>query len=71
VREKYLEIGEHQAKRGSFPHLVYFVGKITWGKGFREMFNLLDSYKELHGVGIPIDIFGGGPHFDEIVKVLL
>lgn len=65
VRNKYLEIGDSQAARG-FTKGAYFVGKLAWAKGFGEMFSLMRYLEQRTGRCFDIDIYGNGPHENEI-----
>jgi len=65
VRSKYLEIGDSMAAR-KFSKGAYFVGKLAWAKGLSELFTLMEYVKTRTNQHFHIDIFGGGPHEEEI-----
>lgn len=65
VRNKYLEIGDSAAAQG-FTKGAYYVGKLAWAKGFGEMFGLMRYLEQRTGRCFNIDIYGSGPHNDEI-----
>lgn len=64
VNPKFLEIGmkkKEQQQLGSpaFTKGAYFIGKMIWSKGYKELLKLLRSHqKELNG--FEIDLFGSG-----------
>lgn len=64
VNPKFLEIGmkkREQQKLGSqvFSKGAYFIGKMVWSKGYKELLKLLgDHEKELDG--LELDLFGTG-----------
>ena len=45
---------------------AYFVGKLAWPKGLGELFNLMNYVKKRSAHSFPIDIYGQGPHTEEI-----
>lgn len=70
VNPKFLEIGmkkkeqqKHESK--AFTKGAYYIGKMVWHKGYKELLNLLrDHQKELDG--LEVDLFGTGEDSDEI-----
>ena len=50
---------------------VYFIGKILWAKGFEQMLELEEFYRELTGHYFRINIYGSGPEQDEIKRAFL
>lgn len=51
VRAKYLEIGDNVAASSeSFTKGAYFVGKLVWPKGLRELFKLMKYVKKRTGM---------------------
>lgn len=64
VNPKFLEIGmkkkEQQQLGGkTFTKGAYYIGKMIWSKGYKELLKLLRSHqKELNG--LEIDLFGSG-----------
>ncbi len=67
VRNKYLEIGDSALVRG-FTKGAYFVGKLAWPKGFGEMFSLMKYLRQRTGRTFHLDVYGNGPHAQEIMK---
>jgi digalactosyldiacylglycerol synthase len=65
VRTKYLDIGDSAPARG-FSKGAYFVGKLAWAKGFVELYNLMGFVNDRTGSVFHMDIYGSGPHQDEI-----
>jgi len=70
VREKYLELGDAAASRG-FTNGAYFVGKLAWPKGLGELFNLMKYVNDRTGKCFHMDIYGAGPHSEEIKEAAL
>lgn len=72
VNPKFLEIGEkkrEQQQKGikAFTKGAYFIGKMIWSKGYRELLQLLkDHKKELSA--LEVDLFGSGEDSDEVHK---
>ncbi|KAL8254057.1 hypothetical protein R6Q59_032278 [Mikania micrantha] len=70
VNPKFLEIGmkkKEQQKHGNqaFTKGAYYIGKMVWSKGYKELLNLLhDHQKELEG--LEVDLFGTGEDSDQI-----
>ncbi|XP_047310255.1 digalactosyldiacylglycerol synthase 1, chloroplastic [Impatiens glandulifera] len=73
VNPKFLKIGENVAadrNRGekSFKNGAYFLGKMVWAKGYRELIDLLAKHKnELDG--FKMDVFGNGEDAHEVQKM--
>jgi len=65
VRQKYLQIGDSAVSAG-FTKGAYFVGKLAWPKGLGELFQLMAFVAGRTGRSFPIDIYGQGPHVQEI-----
>lgn len=61
VRDKFIAIG--RARSGPFPRGAYFLGKVLWAKGYRDLIDLMeDHYERSNGrEPLPIDFFGTGP----------
>eukprot|EP00271_Cylindrocystis_brebissonii_P007467 TRINITY_DN21040_c0_g1_i1.p1 TRINITY_DN21040_c0_g1~~TRINITY_DN21040_c0_g1_i1.p1 ORF type:complete len:887 (-),score=159.46 TRINITY_DN21040_c0_g1_i1:1090-3750(-) len=63
---KFLDIGknmaEAQQKTGQSPFSkgAYFLGKMVWGKGYRELLDLLAEHKDALGTGFKMDVYGSG-----------
>ncbi|CAK9181018.1 unnamed protein product [Ilex paraguariensis] len=70
VNPKFLKIGEKMAaerERGkqSFSKGAYFLGKMVWAKGYRELIDLLVKHKkDLDGFNL--DVFGNGEDAHEV-----
>lgn len=70
VNPKFLEIGKKKKEeledgKPAFSKGVYYIGKMIWNKGYRELLNLLsDHQKEL--VGLEVDLYGTGEDSNEV-----
>ncbi|KAK7256730.1 hypothetical protein RIF29_30188 [Crotalaria pallida] len=70
VNPKFLEIGKkkrEQQQNGdkAFTKGAYFIGKMIWSKGYKELLQLLhDHQKEL--TELEVDLFGSGEDSDEV-----
>ncbi|PSS01621.1 Digalactosyldiacylglycerol synthase [Actinidia chinensis var. chinensis] len=70
VNPKFLQIGEKVAaerERGqqAFTKGAYFLGKMVWAKGYRELIDLLAQHKkDLDGFNL--DVFGNGEDAHEV-----
>lgn len=52
-------IGKQQNDNQAFSKGVYYIGKMLWSKGYKELLRLLrDHQKEL--AGLEIDLYGSG-----------
>lgn len=60
VNPKFLEIGmKKREEQKAFSKGAYFIGKMVWSKGYKELLELLgDHQKELDG--LEVDLFGTG-----------
>lgn len=59
VNPKFLKIGEKMGSEKEFSKGAYFLGKMVWAKGYRELIDLLAKHKnELDGFNL--DLFGNG-----------
>lgn len=70
VNPKFLKIGEKIAaemERGqqAFPKGAYFLGKMVWAKGYRELIDLLARHK-MDLEGFKIDLYGNGEDSHEV-----
>ena len=65
VRENFLQIGDLSISRG-FTKGAYFVGKLAWPKGLDDLFKFMNYMKLRSGKVFNIDIYGNGPHANEI-----
>jgi len=57
------EVDQSKFKKG-----VYFMGKALWAKGYSELLDLLAVHKKKFGSNIPLDVYGSGPDFNDIVS---
>ncbi|XP_021855420.2 digalactosyldiacylglycerol synthase 1, chloroplastic isoform X2 [Spinacia oleracea] len=70
VNPKFLEIGEKLASeraagQQAFSKGAYFLGKMVWAKGYRELLDLLSKHKtELSS--LKLDVFGNGEDSHEV-----
>lgn len=70
VNPKFLKIGEkvdEDRKLGNiaFSKGAYFLGKMVWAKGYRELIDLLAKHK--HDLdGFNLDVFGNGEDAHEV-----
>lgn len=70
VNPKFLEIGnkkKEQQQNGThaFAKGAYYIGKMVWSKGYKELLELLDDHqKEL--AGLEVDLYGNGEDFNQI-----
>ncbi|CAM8894832.1 unnamed protein product [Rhodiola kirilowii] len=70
VNPKFLEIGQkkkQQKENGdeAFTKGAYYIGKMVWGKGYKELLKLLhDHQKEL--TGLELDLYGSGEDSDAV-----
>ncbi|XP_042488851.1 digalactosyldiacylglycerol synthase 2, chloroplastic-like [Macadamia integrifolia] len=70
VNPKFLEVGKKKQVRlkngnQAFTKGAYYIGKMVWNKGYRELLKLLsDHQKELKG--LQVDLFGNGEDHDQV-----
>lgn len=69
VSPKFLDIGQQVAAEESgamnFSKGAYFLGKMVWGKGYRELIDLLEKHKQdLQNVSV--DVYGTGEDATEV-----
>ncbi|KAG9137079.1 hypothetical protein Leryth_025919 [Lithospermum erythrorhizon] len=70
VNPKFHEIGIkkiEQQKKGELPFTkgAYYIGKMVWSKGYRELLKLLCDYqKELDG--LEVDLYGSGEDSEQV-----
>ncbi|GJN21250.1 hypothetical protein PR202_gb08711 [Eleusine coracana subsp. coracana] len=69
VNPKFLKIGENITDRGSgqpsFSKGAYFLGKMVWAKGYRELIDLMSKHKnDLEG--FKLDVYGSGEDSQEV-----
>ncbi|CAM9002623.1 unnamed protein product [Rhodiola kirilowii] len=70
VNPRFLEIGQkkrEQQENGekAFTKGAYYIGKMVWGKGYKELLKLLhDHQKDL--TGLELDLYGSGEDSDAV-----
>lgn len=70
VSPKFLKIGdkvaaERELGQQAFSKGAYFLGKMVWAKGYRELIDLLANHKsDLDG--FKLDVFGNGEDAQEV-----
>ncbi|XP_057980561.1 digalactosyldiacylglycerol synthase 2, chloroplastic [Malania oleifera] len=70
VNPKFLEIGkrrkeEQPDKSQTFTKGAYYIGKMVWSKGYKELLQLLSKHqKEL--TGLEVDLYGNGEDSDQV-----
>lgn len=70
VNPRFLEIGmakHKQQQRGepAFTKGAYYIGKMVWSKGYRELLQLLSKYQnELSG--LQVDLYGNGEDSEQV-----
>ncbi|XP_062210354.1 digalactosyldiacylglycerol synthase 2, chloroplastic-like isoform X2 [Phragmites australis] len=72
VNPKFLEVGklkmrQMQSGEVAFTKGAYYIGKMVWGKGYRELFDLLSKYQSKLA-GLEVDLYGTGEDSDEVRK---
>lgn len=70
VNPKFLEVGKlklRQLQNGekAFTKGAYYIGKMVWSKGYRELLDLLSKYQSKL-VGLEVDLYGSGEDSDEV-----
>ncbi|KAJ0714692.1 putative digalactosyldiacylglycerol synthase [Helianthus annuus] len=71
VNPKFLKIGEKTAAERenggqSFSKGAYFLGKMVWAKGYRELIDLLAKQKDNLDNAFKIDVYGNGEDANEV-----
>lgn len=70
VNPKFLEIGkrkieQQQSGNQAFTKGAYYIGKMVWSKGYKELLTLLQTHqKELEG--LEVDLYGNGEDSNEV-----
>ncbi|KAH6779845.1 digalactosyl diacylglycerol deficient 2 [Perilla frutescens var. hirtella] len=70
VNPRFLEIGmkkreQQQSDTQPFTKGAYYIGKMVWHKGYKELLKLLcDNQKEL--TGLEVDLYGSGEDSDQV-----
>lgn len=72
VNPKFLEIGKvklGQQQRGevAFTKGVYYIGKMVWSKGYRELLELLSDHQDEFS-GLQVDLYGSGEDSDHVLE---
>ncbi|XAR63111.1 Digalactosyldiacylglycerol synthase [Bertholletia excelsa] len=70
VNPKFLEIGKEkheQQKNGkqAFSKGAYYIGKMVWSKGYKELLKLLSDHQE-DLTGLEVDLYGSGEDSTEV-----
>lgn len=70
VNPKFLEVGlvkrdQQQRHEPAFTKGAYYIGKMVWSKGYKELLQLLSkNQNELSG--LEVDLYGNGEDSDEV-----
>uniref|UniRef100_A0A7C9EYK2 Digalactosyldiacylglycerol synthase 2, chloroplastic n=1 Tax=Opuntia streptacantha TaxID=393608 RepID=A0A7C9EYK2_OPUST len=69
VNPKFLEIGEGKKEledgKPAFPKGAYYIGKMIWNKGYKELLKLLrNNQRQLDG--LEVDLYGNGEDASEV-----
>ena len=70
VNPKFIEIGkekneQQQNGNNAFTKGAYYIGKMVWHKGYKELLKLLsDNQKDL--IGLEVDLYGNGEDSAEV-----
>ena len=72
VRSNFIDIGVSKMSpsifgSSRFSKGAYFIGKMLWSKGYRQLFLNLKEYRRKTGENLHVDIFGSGPD-EELIK---
>jgi digalactosyldiacylglycerol synthase len=70
VNPKFLEVGKLKLKQlqngeVAFSKRAYYIGKMVWSKGYRELLDLLSKYQSRLG-GLEVDLYGSGEDSNEV-----
>lgn len=68
VRDNFLQTG--RSREGSFPRGAYFMGKVLWAKGYRDLIDHMIDHYHVRGRQLPIDFFGSGPDVADVESTL-
>uniref|UniRef100_A0A2P2LGN4 Digalactosyldiacylglycerol synthase 2, chloroplastic n=2 Tax=Rhizophora mucronata TaxID=61149 RepID=A0A2P2LGN4_RHIMU len=74
VNPRFLEIGKKKLKLQkngdqAFPKGVYYIGKMVWNKGYKELLKLLHSHQKELG-GLEVDLYGSGEDSDQVQEAV-
>ena len=50
---------------------VYYIGKILWAKGFRQLLELEEFYRDCTGNYFALDVYGSGPDEEDVKRAFL
>lgn len=65
VRNRFLDIGvQRNGKR--FEKGAYFLGKVLWAKGYRQLVDVIEEHYSRSEERLAIDFFGAGPDLDAV-----
>lgn len=59
------KVATEQPGVSSFSKGAYFLGKMVWGKGYRELIDLLERHKQ-DLQDLSVDVFGNGEDSKEV-----
>ena len=70
VNPKFLEVGNvksGQQQRGevAFTKGVYYIGKMVWSKGYKELLQLLSDHQDELSA-LQVDLYGNGEDSDQV-----
>lgn len=70
MNPKFLKIGEkiaaeNEMEQKAFTKGAYFLGKMVWAKGYKELIDLLAKHKSDLG-GFKLDVYGNGEDANEV-----
>lgn len=68
VRDKFMNIGIRRS--GPFPRGAYFMGKVLWAKGYRDLINCMIEHYNLTNEPLAIDFYGAGPDVPQVKQQL-
>ena len=73
VRSEFLDPPEPKIPPPEQPELekpcpVYFVGKVIWAKGFDQVLEVQELFRDTTGAYFPMDIYGGGEDLKAIQR---
>lgn len=65
VRDRFIGIGRDRSGK-PFENGAYFLGKVLWAKGYRQLIDLMNEHYHRTDQRLPIDFFGAGPDLDAV-----
>lgn len=66
VRRRFIQVGKEG--KGGWKKGAYFMGKVLWAKGYRELVDNMTDYHQRTGDVLDIDFFGAGPDVEDVQK---